>query len=182
MKLELKHVCPYLPYEVRYLQELTNAPLRLNPRDVLYFIQTEQKLLLRPLSSLTKEIEHNGERFVPMVNLLEMYERNEFNKDESFKLFGKNIKVNILDCKSNFYSSSNSTEHQVRYAFETSNMGTLIYSFTYCEKFDRFAFRDETSNRPLGTAYQIQLFAKLAEWHIDYQDLIPAGLAIPIED
>jgi hypothetical protein len=47
-----------------------------NNRDLLKF-----KLLLRPLSDLTKEIEHNGERFVPIERLSERCELQH-------KLFG----------------------------------------------------------------------------------------------
>lgn len=37
------------------------------------------KLLLRPLSDLTKEIEHKGERFVPIIKLAKM--RSAYHKD-----------------------------------------------------------------------------------------------------
>lgn len=71
MKLELKHLAPYLPYELPiepiyvsthgggYYRELLDT-------DVLHYNCFEEiKPILRPLSDLTKEITVNGENFVP---------------------------------------------------------------------------------------------------------------------
>ena len=84
MKLELKHLAPYLPYRVklnltRRLFERTNVDIRncdfrhnyttnelyLWHNEVTYGWH-EIKPILRPLSDLTKEIEHNGEKFIPI--------------------------------------------------------------------------------------------------------------------
>jgi hypothetical protein len=69
MKLELKHLAPYLPYSVTYTQE--NARIKavltsdvIARREKLRTIE-DVRLILRPLSDLTKEIDHNGEKFVP---------------------------------------------------------------------------------------------------------------------
>ena len=75
-KLKLKHLAPYLPYEVTFEFEvgkvygdskipfeMRNQTLRSGNIDLCI---NHGKLHLRPLSQLTKEIEHNGERFVPM--------------------------------------------------------------------------------------------------------------------
>lgn len=78
MKLELKHIAPYLPYELKVLDE------KGEPDDNIFILGsvsihemvsdnngnieilfTEIKPILRPLSYLTKEIEVNGEKFVP---------------------------------------------------------------------------------------------------------------------
>ncbi len=59
------------------------------------------------------------------------------------------------------------TEHKVRYLVETSNMGTLIYSLTYDEHFDRFYMADETRNVILGVGHQRQMFEKLYEWKLN---------------
>ncbi len=83
MKLELKHLAPYLPYglKVRRDYELMSPPP--TKHSVMLTVQgihddgilttlefgavkfSECKPILRPLSDLTKEIEHNGEKFVP---------------------------------------------------------------------------------------------------------------------
>ena len=65
MKLELKHLAPYLPYKIK----VTNYDKPLNARlvDLIAGKPYEQyKPILRPLSDLTKEIEVNGEKFVPI--------------------------------------------------------------------------------------------------------------------
>lgn len=77
MKLELKHIAPYLPYGLKTVNFNTNGlidkPLfsKIIPSNILGFIDgsTESKILLRPLSDLTKEIEVNGEKFVPYKKL-----------------------------------------------------------------------------------------------------------------
>ncbi|KKN55723.1 hypothetical protein LCGC14_0579320 [marine sediment metagenome] len=78
-KLELKHVAPYLPYgliainidnDVKYeVSVYQTASLQGKlPVDMLFgsvLQPTDFKPILRPLLDLTKEIEHNGEKFVP---------------------------------------------------------------------------------------------------------------------
>ena len=79
MKLELKHLAPYLPYVLKMasntkgrsayvitIKRRLKAIEILTPEliDVMLFLN--RKPILRPLSDLTKEIEVNGERFVPI--------------------------------------------------------------------------------------------------------------------
>ena len=70
MKLELKHLAPYLPYGVAY--NYTNSDrVSVLTSDVIARrekLRTLDKIrpILRPLSDLTKEIEHNGKTFVPL--------------------------------------------------------------------------------------------------------------------
>lgn len=85
MKLTIEHLAAYLPYEVNmtrngFVGKLLTIKL---PKETDIYDGTEfqvscsfwwenttdanhYKPLLRPLSDLTKEIEHNGERFVPI--------------------------------------------------------------------------------------------------------------------
>lgn len=79
MKLELKHLAPYLPYglkvikvnrdnEIIILNQLKHFPATGNNAfyiNDVYVHQGNYKPILRPLSDLTKEIEHDGEKFVP---------------------------------------------------------------------------------------------------------------------
>lgn len=107
MKLEPKYITPYLPYSIRfscnysgktYLSIATgiigdNIYDEFSDKYWSYNIQFDDvKLILRNLSDLTKEIEHNGERFVPKDELLDdddatweddgaMWSRDLFNKN-----------------------------------------------------------------------------------------------------
>lgn len=86
MKLELKHLAPYLPYELQLygasdiwimhslgIEEICLVggfnTQTLSFDDCL----TDYSPILRPLSDLTQEIEHNGEKFVPMQKLRELF-------------------------------------------------------------------------------------------------------------
>lgn len=87
MKLELKHLAPYLPYGLKIQWDDTKDIYGIsfgetNYNDNLYSLETlvftmegkdvlGWKPILRPLSDLTKEIEHDGEKFVP-VDWIEM--------------------------------------------------------------------------------------------------------------
>ncbi len=72
MKLELKHLAPYLPYGLKFYSE--DLSKKTNPfswemtakTELGLIIEFQNKPILRPLSDLTKEIEHNGEKFRPL--------------------------------------------------------------------------------------------------------------------
>lgn len=72
MQLELKHLAAYLPYGVRVLTTINieGRPVigRLNAYSISDILDTYigERLILRPMSDLTKEIEHNREKFVPI--------------------------------------------------------------------------------------------------------------------
>lgn len=73
MKLELKHLAGYLPYGLKMYwednQHRPQAAWELKPESVDFVLYNQNKPILRPLSDLTKEIEVNGEKFVPNKNL-----------------------------------------------------------------------------------------------------------------
>lgn len=83
MKIELKHLAPYLPYGLKIRCFRKGEKLFLEDiiltGEILDYILSEDanrynyhKPILRNLSDLTKEIEHNGEKFVPMEYILSM--------------------------------------------------------------------------------------------------------------
>ena len=91
MKLELKHLAPYLPYGLEIKTHLLTNANRIKVTAVLIHDQieyydedsgyeiinfTDIKPILRPLSDLTKEIEHDGRRFVP-ANIMG-YEKGQY--------------------------------------------------------------------------------------------------------
>ena len=70
MKLELKHLAPYLPYRLK--RHCPSSNVRIHDYTAMEFTQETcdrhqsygWKPILRPLSDLTKEIEYNVEKFV----------------------------------------------------------------------------------------------------------------------
>jgi hypothetical protein len=80
MKLELKHLAPYLPYGLRgfYMDADYDKQIEVeglyNYDDIYNSEHGDMsfdyfKPILRQLSDLTKEIEVNGEKFVPIIKL-----------------------------------------------------------------------------------------------------------------
>lgn len=75
-KLELKHLAPYLPYglQVRWDHYRESEPTFVMTCKNLSDIEHDRYELcplLRPLSDLTKEIEHNGEKIIAFNYILE---------------------------------------------------------------------------------------------------------------
>ena len=84
MKLELKHLAPYLPYKLQ--MELLFFPLGRHIRtleldcghDFHFYLENNYvRPILRPLSDLTKEIEHNGKKFIPEYLFTEKFGSND---------------------------------------------------------------------------------------------------------
>lgn len=71
MKLELKHLAPYLPYDLKMYWENLDGQIRdpyiLLPSAIDHIIDFQNKPIMRPLSDLTKEIEYNGCKFIPLI-------------------------------------------------------------------------------------------------------------------
>lgn len=175
MKLELKHLAPYLPYRLKVYHEDNSAermeyelradivrkygqkPLPFERIAELQILNTDQvvsrrkfKPILHPFSDLTKEIEHRGERFVPLVELAKIafqkadkhnsvYGYIDIGHDYSFHLDRKEMS---FDC---------------RKGYDGNNWDSNYY-----------------------VPNQLQLFQKLFEWHFDLFELIEQGLAIDI--
>ena len=115
MKLELKHLASYLPYGIEVLFEYTSSfknqqnyfktetlsHLNISIVGKKRYGLASSKLLLRPLSQLTEEIEHNGVKFVPMIELKKLFN----NKIFIYKT--KNINKPIeIDIETENYSQS----------------------------------------------------------------------------
>ena len=97
--IKLHEICGYLPYAVKLyhigykgkniLDLSIPKGLYLNTLNSINMLSVIKEcpflfMLLRPLSDLTKEIEHNGKRFVPIVKLLQEYcfDTNEMTEQE----------------------------------------------------------------------------------------------------
>lgn len=80
-KLELKHLAGYLPYGLKgnyLLSDVVNTHKdelrdKLLTLDNVKFFLDYATPILRPLSELTKEIEVNGEKFVPIEKIHQLY-------------------------------------------------------------------------------------------------------------
>jgi len=74
-RLTIKELAAYLPYELKVIgfNNYINKDMvcDLTDRNLWTHVENQSKPLLRPLSSLTEEIEHNGEMFVPLDELTE---------------------------------------------------------------------------------------------------------------
>lgn len=177
-KLELKDIAAYFPYDV--MCKLPNGDVRfivgsIENAIVLKLNKGKQyspihhvRPFLRPMSDIVKEIEVNGKKFIPLLALLKIISTTEHEHK-------------IVDIAFKTYNMCGIISHAfVDYANETSNLGTLIYRFSYDLEFRRFGHFDKTRNIPLGVPFQVDLFDKLNEWHFDYRGLIEQGLAIDI--
>lgn len=109
MKLELKHIVGYLPYGLKVIHTdfepegsfTQEAEIETISTECICFKSkwsasdyyfddpdSEIKPILRPLSNLTKEIEVNGEKFVPIVELAKLThikEKHIFEISQSVK-------------------------------------------------------------------------------------------------
>src|SRR5690606_40023696 len=64
--LTIAHIAPYLPYGLQYKSLMNGSINELRDLSVEAELTDWMRPILRPLSQLTEEIEHNGERFVPI--------------------------------------------------------------------------------------------------------------------
>lgn len=98
MTLELKHLAPYLPYDLKF-KAVYKASFNIDPDIVeietlscsninIFFRKRyglkSAKPILRPLSDLTKEIEFNNNTFVPAILLWQLSAKEE----DDFELYG----------------------------------------------------------------------------------------------
>ena len=108
MKLELKHLAPYLPYDLKCdiffaQQSMGTCVWRIRILDCFYLDKLKNNLefiqpILLPLSDLTKEIEVNGEKFVP-IDILSGETYYDYELTKSNKLVEKDEKnIVILKC------------------------------------------------------------------------------------
>ena len=109
-KLKLKHLAPYLPYGLNtqfWVNDAAYVKLMVDEkRDKLltsqnvHFVLTYCKPILRPLSDLTKEIEVNGEKFVPLRRLNEDSEYPLLIEDDGTIYFTDACELNMLEITS----------------------------------------------------------------------------------
>ena len=174
MKLELKHLASYLPYELKGfctddlqgveimngLQKISDSCIEVisdkEPMDLVYF-----KPILFPLSSLTKEITINGESFVPVKNLFELHHCG-MRLEERLKCFSFN-------------------KNKIEYDDFNCAITDGVYMFGY-SNYGGFQAIDTDEYKNYTVINQLELLMKLFEWKFDVFELIEAGLAEPVTE
>lgn len=169
MKLELKHIAPYLPYglKMKYNNNFVSPKIRDLDLTNCAFLMNEASLVLRPLSDLTKEIEHNGEKFVPIEVIAKIMEiqGDLFIIEDDVKAFGWD--ENYFDDSQGYAIVWNENELNFYVCYSDDvNCEIGIYS-------DKYLY-------PLSFHYND--FQKLFEWHFDVFGLIEQGLAVNFND
>lgn len=169
MKIELKHLAPYLPYGLKIYISGENAVFEivgLNTNFIEYHeigrTITEQeeykycKPILRNLSDLTKEIEVNGERFIPIIKISKIIadiHNDDRDSEWSIKDDGRLIIKTPWDLRIEMF-------------YKTESICWSVY--------------DSWNRKELRTKNQYLAMQKLFEWNFDVFRLIDAGLSIDI--
>ena len=183
MKLELKHIAPYLPYGLKgrvdkesYIQEEQERIGQLKTIDLAdhnyelaiygdlgYFLCyiSDFKPILRPLSDLTKEITHNEEKFVPILKILEILKI----KYTHYTLLDNSVDL-VLDWK--YHKGNSKTKENQKVRFWFNNFKGIGF---YCTNMNLFMYKDIQG-----------ALNKLHEWHFDIFGLIEKGSAINFND
>lgn len=122
-KLTLKHLAAYLPYGLK-AQDIRTKEIRLvtllhftynvetvGHNHLIYdgLLLSKHLPILRPLSDLVKEIEINGEKFIPLERLRELfYITNKYNNGSSSLtktlIYNNSFKIKVEDY---YYTSDN---------------------------------------------------------------------------
>jgi len=177
-KLELKHLAPYLPYGLKSIddcgnimvidwqhQSYTNSIVGLC--HVLKTVNSHANSftpILHPLSDITKEIEVDGEKFVPLVKLYELSCIQVVDVVLDYK-------IEIIGEEDGCFGLVVIDEDGKRDGFSlNTDSNKLQFQITF----------DKKNNRGSWYLNQLELINKLFEWHFDVFGLIDAGLAIDI--
>lgn len=163
MKIDIKYIAPYYPYGLKGIYTDTFGNEKIGTLDMIYktdygfdFCMDENaKPILHPLSDLTKEIEVNGERFVPIVEIGKILGYDNLKKYE--------------------------VDGEFEYGWDENVCGDYQgYSFGWYEKGKCFAvWYDHKEGNPINTDCNLDAINKLFEWHFNVFNL-PEDLWIDI--
>ena len=111
--------------------------------------------IVRPLSDLIKEIEHQGDKFVPIVELAKIAEES-------------NIKILDYKQKDSVFGVKYISEEGIECVFAFHEEGQVFAIYSINDRlFD-------------NCMYQLQLFQQLLKWHFDLFGGIESGEAIDV--
>ena len=186
--LTLEHLAPYITYGIRAIVGETERNITAVSVDSPFvFVSAwkgsrekemvsieDIKPILRPLSDLTKEIEHNGERFIPIIELYKKSSEYYNSKDLDYEFIDSwGAKGNILkvyhnrdkDEYSEFVYSNLSFRKDTRFEKGSYNFGMYLpHPIRVDDKIHNIYFLQKL----------------LFKWHFDVFGLIEKGLAIDI--
>jgi len=194
MTLELKHLAPYLPYGLKFKSEYgievmyscrTNMLPKYENQVVVSVNRVEEKTLrpdvdgskpiLHPLSDLTKEIDHNGESFVPLIELAKNYAFDGGIRNNSISL--DEYSQAAIWTKDNGYMRYFAIAHEEDKYGVTNEIYFRLCEAGLDEKKLRFV---PDFKKPIRPRSVLGMYIKIFEWHFDVFGLIDAGLAIDI--
>jgi len=176
-KLTIKELAPYLPYGLKVqhtsfyefgenivaldiLESLCTdcATFEMSKHYYLTDIEDNEceiKPILRPLSDLTKEIEHNGEKFVPILVLASFLGLKNLGRYD--------------------------TDGVIEYGYEQKfHDDSQRYVVDYFKDGQLGIWYDTKDGLPIDTYSSLSVINKLLEWHFDIFGLIDKALAIDI--
>ena len=102
-RVKPQYVTPYTCWEVKLMPRRSfgkprQSTLQWNSSGLIRDVISGRKMmLLYPLDRLTKEIEHNGERFVPIEKLAENYRKDYPNSENTKSRSIATIKMLLLE-------------------------------------------------------------------------------------
>lgn len=171
MKLKLKHLSAYLPYKMSCIVEGYSKPLPMisayddgqneygcgaalqeTSGNDFGFNSDEFKLILKPLSLLTKEFESNKEKTIPIIELCKIEDKN----------FNRVLRIDTSVDGSEIYYIDNDGEK---------------YYFGYRTEYNSFYFQNKHKQH-IEILHSYNLYQKLYELHFDTFGLIESGLAV----
>lgn len=168
-KLELKHLTGYLPYGLkvqlldrkkftkRIVVGCTNKGILRIGDDghhnwEAYFDKI--KPILRPMSDLIKEINVNGVKIIPIIEIAKISE-------SVIKVIRINSKKTITG-----------------FDYENGLQDKMRFCLHHLTNHFQITFIDNEEYRNDCVLNQLEMFDKLFEWHFDVHDLLSKGLAI----
>ena len=180
MKLTINHLKGYLGTGVIGVSE--NGSLfeldlyssmggKIEKREASTFINSQFKLRLHPLSSLTKYREDLG--FVPIVELFKM--RTQHLSDSIDKYYIKDNTAVLKLSEQGYPDGKMSYCHFFEIDLEPNNIHFSLAT-EYYKIGEEGIYKEEFGF--IGN--EMNMMQKLNEWHIDYQNLIKENLAIEI--
>lgn len=169
MKLEIKHLASYLPYDLK-CKDIPKGFEGIRKLDINTFnwCLENGKPILFPFSSLTKEITVNGETFIPIKKIfLAIIDDYESYENIYFKGNLDNIK---FGCYNTAHASGNGLFLNIHI------QNNFIIKVEYGEQ------HRAKSDYHIKFLQMQTLMELLLEWKFDVFGLIDAGLAEPITE